>query len=53
MQELGWTGVEELAEQPVQTIGGAFGEYVMKAFDDDTTRGDTAFALLGFQRKYW
>ena len=50
VQELGWTGVEELAEQSVQTIGGAFGEYAMKALDDDTTRGDTASALLGFQQ---
>ena len=50
---LGWAGVEELAEQSVQTIGGVFGDFVMKAFDDDETRGDTAFALLGFRRRYW
>ena len=48
---LGWTGVEELAEQSVQTIGGVFGDFVMKAFGDDDAPGDIAFALLGLQRR--
>ena len=47
-QGLGWERLEELVQEPVQTLGGVFGDYVMSAFDEDANRGDTAFSLLGF-----